>query len=128
MSRNPSTYKWAAGIALAAAFVLVWLSLGVGIIGRDGDPANIMYFGVLAVGIVGAVIARFRPHGMARALFVMALAQLLVALIALFGGLGRPWSGALELSLLNGFFIAVFLGSAWLFRRAAQGQPQGGTA
>lgn len=128
MSRSTTTYKWAVGIALAAAFVLIWLSLGVGIIGRDGDPANIMNFGVLAVGIVGALFARFRPHGMARALFVTALAQLLVALIALFGGLGRPWSGPLELSLLNGFFIALFLGSAWLFRRAAQRQPHGGTA
>ena len=28
-----------------------------------------MYFGVLAVGIVGALLARFQPHGMARALF-----------------------------------------------------------
>jgi hypothetical protein len=47
-------YRSAIGVALAAAFILVWLSLGVGIIGKDGDPANLMYFGVLAVGIVGA--------------------------------------------------------------------------
>ena len=67
-------YRFAAGVALAAAFVLAWLSLGVGVIGKDGDPANLMYFGVLAVGIIGAVIARFRPHGMARALLATALA------------------------------------------------------
>jgi hypothetical protein len=29
--------------------------LGVGAIGADGDPANLMYAGVLAVGIVGAI-------------------------------------------------------------------------
>jgi hypothetical protein len=51
--------------------------LASGIIGQDGDPANMMYFGVLAVGITGAVIARFRPAGMARALIAMALAQAL---------------------------------------------------
>ena len=116
---SSTAYRAAIGIALAAACILVWLSLGVGIIGKDGDPANRMYFGVLAVGIVGAVIARFRPHGMARALFAMALAQALVAAIALIARLGLPYSGPAEIVLLNGFFVAMFAGSAWLFRRAA---------
>ena len=114
-----NAYRSAVGIAFAASCILVWLSLGVGIIGNDGDPANRMYFGVLAVGIVGAVIARFRPHGMARALFATALAQALVAAIALIARLGLPWSGPAEIVLLNGFFVAMFAGSAWLFRRAA---------
>ena len=121
-----TAYRAAVGVALAAAFILVWLSLGVGIIGRDGDPANLMYFGVLAVGIIGALIARFRPRGMARALFATALAQTSVAVIALVAGLGYPWSGPLELSVLNGFFVALFVGSAWLFRRAARGRPERG--
>ena len=119
-------YRAAVGVAVAAALLLVWLSLGVGIIGRDGDPANLMYFGVLAVGIIGAIVARFQPHGMARALFATALAQTSVAVIALIAGLGYPWSGPLELSALNGFFVALFVGSAWLFRRAAHGRPERG--
>jgi hypothetical protein len=119
MKTARSTYRFAVGVALATACILVWLSLGVGIIGRDGDPANVMYFGVLAVGIAGALIARFRPGGMARALLAMALAQTSVALFALIAGLGRPFSGPLELSLLNGFFVALYIGSAWLFRRAS---------
>jgi len=123
-----NTYRLAAGVALAAALMLVWLSLGVGIIGRDGDPANVMYFGVLAVGIIGALIARFRPRGMARALLAMALAQTLVALIALVAGLGYPYSGPLELTVLNGFFVALFVGSAWLFQRAARGRAERGAA
>jgi hypothetical protein len=118
---NNAMYRFAAGVAIAAALILVWLSLGVGIIGRDGDPANLMYFGVLAVGIIGSLIARFRPRGMSRALFATALAQTSVATIALTAQLGYPWSGPLELTLLNGFFIALFAGSAWLFRRAAHG-------
>ena len=116
---NDAMYRFAGAIATTAVLVLVWLSLGVGIIGSDGDPANRMYFGVVAVGIIGALVARFRPRGMASALLAMALAQTLIAAIALIAGLGRPWSGPLELLLLNGFFVAVFLGSAWLFRRAA---------
>ena len=67
-------YRAAVAVALAAAFILVWISLAVGVIGSEGDPANLMYGGVLAVGIVGAVLARGRPRGMARALLATALA------------------------------------------------------
>jgi O-antigen/teichoic acid export membrane protein len=126
MNTDNNTYRFAVGVAVAAALVLVWLSLGVGIIGRDGDPANVMYFGVIAVGIIGALIGRFRPRGMARALVATAVAQTLVAVIAIFGGLGRPYSGVLELLGLNGFFVALFVGSAWLFRRAARGRAESG--
>lgn len=115
-----TAYRFAIGVAVAASLMLVWLSLGVGIIGADGDPANIMYFGVIAVGLIGAVLARLQPAGMARAMFAMALVQALIAAIALIAGLGRPWSGPLELIALNGFFIAMFIGSAWLFQRAGQ--------
>lgn len=121
-----TAYRAAVGVALAAAIILVWLSLGVGIIGRDGDPANLMYLGVLAVGIVAAVMARLRPAGMARALLATALAQAMVAAIALIAGLGSPWSGPAEILLLNGFFVALFVGSAWLFRKAAREQSAGG--
>ena len=123
-----NAYRFAAGVALAAALLLVWLSLGVGIIGADGDPANLMYFGVIAVGIIGASAARLRPPGMARALFATALAQALVAVIALIIGLGSPWSppGVLGTLILNGFFAALFVGSAFLFRYAGREQPPAG--
>lgn len=118
---NSTAYRSAVGVAIAAALILVWLSLGVGIIGKDGDPANLMYFGVLAVGIIGATLARLQPYGMARALFATAFAQALVTAIALLAGLGLPWSGPAEILGLNGFFIALFAGAGWLFRRAARG-------
>lgn len=119
--RNTIAYRSATGVALGAAFILVWLSLGVGIIGADGDPANRMYFGVVAVGIIGAVIARFQPVGMARALLATALAQALVGAIALIARLGLPWSGPAEILVLNGIFVVLFGASAWLFLRAARG-------
>jgi hypothetical protein len=123
MKTGSSVYRFAVALALGAAVLLVWLSLGVGIIGADGDPANRMYFGVLAVGLVGALVARFQPAGMARALVATALAQALVAGIALVLGLGAPWSPPAELMILNGFFIVLFAGSAWLFRQAARAGP-----
>ena len=117
-------YRVAVGVALAAAFILLWLMGAVGIIGVEGDPADRMYFGVLAVGIIGAIIARFQPHGMARALLATALAQALVAVIALIAGKHQaPVSSVFEILGLNGFFVALFIGSAWLFRHAARKQP-----
>ena len=74
-----------------------------------------------AVGIVGAIIARFQPHGMARAMFATAVAQMMVALIALFLGQQQlPYMSVFEILCLNGFFAALFFGSARLFRKAAR--------
>lgn len=114
-----TAHRAALALAVVGVLLLAWLSLGVGIIGADGDPANLMYFGVIGLGLVGAMLARLKPAGMARAAWAMALGQALVATIALLAPLGRPWSGPLELVLLNGFFIAVFATAAWLFGRAA---------
>ena len=124
MLTSRSSYRAGLGIALAAALLLVWLSLGVGIIGEDGHPANRMYFGVLAVGIIGAAIARFRPHGMARALFATALAQAAVGVLAVAARLGLPSSGPAEILLLTAVFVALFVGSGWLFRRSARAARQ----
>ena len=118
-------YRVAVGVALAAALLLVWAGLAVGIVGETGDPADLMYGGVLAVGIIGAVIARSRPLGMARALLAMALAQALVAVIALIAGKHEaPISSVAEIVLLNGLFVALFIGSAWLFQHAARNQAR----
>jgi hypothetical protein len=82
-------YRAAAGVALATAFILVWANAAVGL------------------------IARFRPRGMARALVATALAQMLVAVIALIAGLGSAGP-------ITAFFTALWLLSAWLFRKAAR--------
>ena len=114
-------YRAAVGVALAAAFILVWVNLAVGLIGSENERANLMYIGVLAVGIMGAIIARSRPHGMARALFATALAQTLVTVIALVTGMHQyPGSSVSEILILNVFFVALWVGSALLFRNAAR--------
>ena len=123
-----SAYRAAAGVALTAVFILVWIDAAVGLIGSEDNPANLMHGGVLAVGAVGAVIARFRPDGMARALVATALAQAMVAAIALLFGLGSPASGPAEILALSGFFAALWLTSAWLFRKAAREQTPAGAA
>ncbi|MCI0605272.1 hypothetical protein L0156_19980 [bacterium] len=57
------------------------MNLAVGLIGNEENLANLMYIGVLAVGLISTAIARLEPGGMARALFAMALAQTLVPLL-----------------------------------------------
>ncbi len=127
MKTGNTAYKSAVGLALATPFLLVWIIGAVGVLGRAGDRADLMYIGVFAVGIMGAIIARFQPHGMARALFATALAQALVAVIALIAGMHQaPYSSVGEILGLNGFFVALFLGSAWLFRNAAREQTPAG--
>jgi hypothetical protein len=122
-------YRVAVGLALAAAFLLVWINGAVGIIGSEDNPANLLYGGVLAIGFIGAIVARFHPHGMARALFATALAQALVPVIAFI--IWKPSfaeaPGILGVFVLNAFFVMLFVGSALLFRRASAAgskQPQ----
>lgn len=120
-------YRLGVGVALAAAFILIWVNGAVGIIGDENNDANMMYVGVLAVGFIGAIIARFQPRGMAYALYGTALAQALVALIALvagFGSTGPIWPQ--DILILTGFFVALWLTSAWQFRSAAREQLREG--
>lgn len=121
LARNGSaaSYRAASGIAVLTAFLLVWINAAVGIIGND-TGVNLLYFGVLAIGIICACIARFRPRGMGSALFVTAAGQLLVPVIVL-----PLWGSEIFLPsvpkvfLLNAVFAASFAASAVLFRRAA---------
>jgi hypothetical protein len=124
------TYRAAVGVACATGFILFWINAAAGIIG-DG-PVNLMYLGVLAVGSIGAFIARFQPRGMALALFATAVAQMLVPVIALViwkagweSLLVDPRSpnppfdpGIVPVFGLNAVFVLLFAGSALLFRRA----------
>jgi hypothetical protein len=117
---SSAAYRVATGVAVASGLFLVWVNLAVGLIGSEGNPANLMYLGVLAIGVVGALITRFRPDGMAGTLLAMALAQAVIAAIAIVGGLGLPENGPAEILGINGLFIALFLASSFLYWRAAR--------
>ena len=117
VSRRARTleYRAALGAALVGAFLLIWINLAVGIIGSEDNPANLMYFGVLALLGLGTLLALLRPLGMARALFATALAHAIVSVVAV---LITPWSlDSLKTLALNLFFVALWAASAWLFRR-----------
>jgi hypothetical protein len=103
----------ATGFALAAAFVIVWANGAVGMIGSEGNPYNLYFYGAIATALVGARAARFRPAGMALAMAAAAVVQAGVAL----GGLAADPRGA----AVSTAFAGLWLVSAALFRKAARG-------
>jgi len=125
-----TAYRIAVGIACVTGLLLVWINGAVGIIG-DG-PVNVLYLGVLAVGFVGAWLARFQPRSMAWALAATAVAQMIVPTIAwaLWSyGWQEPFvspnsphpgfhPGVGPVFVLNAVFAAAWLASAAMFRRA----------
>ena len=119
ISRN-AAYRAAVGVAAVAALLLIWINLAVGLIGSENNPANLMYAGVLAIALVGSAVARGTPSGMARALTLTALAQVLAGVVALAtkaGVTGESWPR--EVIVLTAFFSAMWFGSAWLIRKSA---------
>lgn len=120
MTSARNAYRLGLAVALGTALFLVWGVGALGIIGAGGRP-DLMYLGALAVGVVGALLARFRSSGMAWALAATALALLVVAGIALVAGLHRePGASAVEILGISGMYAALFGLSAWLFRRSAE--------
>jgi hypothetical protein len=116
-------YRVAVGFALFTGLFLMWVNAAVGIIGSEENPFNVMYFGVIAVGIIGGLIARFQPQGMIRTMFAMAITQALITAIALIGGFYQsPPSTVFHIIVVNGFFITLFIVSALLFRYVEQMQ------
>lgn len=120
---NNITYRLAVGVAVVAGLLLVWANLAVGLVGSEANPANLLYGGVLAVAVIGALVARFRPLGMSRAMFAAALAYVLVTAIALF--MWKPSAATAEPSVslvnvlgANAVFAALWAAAGWLFRRA----------
>lgn len=107
-------YRAAVAVALLTGFLIVWSNLTVGIIGDEDDPANLAFFGIVAVAIAGAFVARLRPGGMAHALFATAFAQLLVSAVALLAHMDLPVGIAI-------FFVGMWLIAGLLFRAAAKG-------
>ncbi|MGN8224900.1 hypothetical protein [Gracilimonas sp. BCB1] len=114
-------YKVAVVFALGTGFLLIWSNLAVGVIGSEDNPINLWYFGVIAIGIIGAFISGFKANGMVITLFAAAIAQALIAFVAIFGGYYQsPPSSVIEILGVNGFFITLWIVSALMFRYAAQ--------
>ena len=107
-------YKAGVGLALVAGFALGWSNMVQ--VADSENPANLAYYSVLAVGCIGAWMARLEARGLARTLFVMAAT---LALIAVMLPSGAPPSLARNMAIGHGVFVVLFTASGLLFRRAS---------
>lgn len=114
-----NAYVVAAGVAVVNAFLLTWINLAIGIIGNENNAANQMFFGVLAIGFIAVVLTRLETRNLARATEVTAVAQAVVSIITAVIGEGYIF-------VLTGFFVAMWLMSAQLFRKAARDEARVG--
>lgn len=114
-ARAARAYALGMGMAVAAVLAQAWINLAVGVIGSEDNPENLIYGAVIAVALAGALIARLRPGGMAKAMAATAIAQTLAFVAALISG--ANFTGPITL-----FFCVLWLAAAWLFRRAARHQ------
>ncbi len=115
-------YRIALIIGLLGAFLLFWVNAAVGIIGSENQEVNRLFAAIFIIGLVGTFISRFRSKGMAITMYVLALVQLLVTVIALI--VWPPpiisWTpSVLGVFLISGFFALIFCLSGILFARSS---------
>jgi hypothetical protein len=113
MSRS-WTYRFAAGFAVAAAFMIVLANGAVGMIADGANIYNLLFLAVVGMALVGSIAARFRAAPMGLVMAAAGIAHLAVAV------------AGMQVDQLGGMFSAVFgciwLVSAALFRKAAADQ------
>jgi hypothetical protein len=68
-------YRIGAILAVLAIFLTIWSNLAVGMIGDEDNSYNLLFFGVILLGLTGMIVARFRAAGMALATAVAGSAQ-----------------------------------------------------
>lgn len=111
-------YRLGAATMVGTILLLIWVNLAVGFLGGEANPANLLFAGVIAVAVGGAIVGRFRARGMMRANLAAAMAQGAVAVAALALGWGSPgWAGGYEAILGTTLFGGLWLIAAWLFAR-----------
>lgn len=120
IARKMGAWSYKAGVALGlvAGFVLGWSTMVH--ISESENPANFVYFGVLAVGGIGVWLARLEARGMANATFTMAATLAVVAAFALIRSSWAPSSGPVwDVRAGHAAFVLLFATSGLLFRRAS---------
>ena len=107
------SYKAGVGVALVAGFALGWSNMVH--VSESENPANLVYYSVLAVGGVGAWLARLEARGLARTLFAMAVTLAVIAVVLPSGA--PPYHARNAIG--HGVYVVLFTASGLLFRRAS---------
>lgn len=112
-------YRAGAAVALVTSFLTVWTT----IVRDDGN--GIGFFLLVLTVAVGGFSAWFRPAGMARTMLGVAIMQALLGVVIATAPSTASIAGAsFRILVFSGFFTALWLGSAALFRVAAKGNDE----
>lgn len=111
-----SYFSKATGIGLLASFLLLWISLAVGIFGEPdlSEVSALLLLGGLAI------VVKLSPKAMVKVMVITAIWQLLVGVWAFANGSLSAQFGGREL-LLNAFFALLFVLSAWYYSKVKLG-------
>lgn len=104
-------YRAAVFIAVGCAFLQLWISAAVGIIGNEGNPANWTYYALILIAASASAVASGRARPMARAMLVTMVVQILFCVLHLVDG---HFTAVIDL-----FFASLWFLSSRLFGRAA---------
>jgi hypothetical protein len=107
-------YRAGVALALATSLLIVWTT----VVRDDGN--GIGFFLVIMAAMVGGFSAWFRPAGMARTMFGVAIMQALLGVaIATAPSTASMPDGSFRALLFSGIFAALWLMSAAFFRSAS---------
>lgn len=110
-------------VALLTSFLTLWTTIV-----RD-DGTGIGWFLVIMAAVVGSFSAWFRPAGMARTMLGVATMQALLGIAtATTPSSATMPDGSFKALLFSGFFAALWLISAALFRAATTRRQEKATA
>jgi hypothetical protein len=115
-----SAYRAAVAVAISGAVLIVWANGAVGIAGDEDNPANLLFYAVVAVGFAGAIVTLARPGPMAWVMGTMAVLQVSVGIAT-----SSIDPAVIPATLL---FTCAWIVAAGLFHRAAReraGQASG---
>jgi hypothetical protein len=113
-------YRIASGLTFGAAFLMIWANLAVGLIGSGPNLSNMMYMAVPAAAILGTFLSKFNAAAMERTMYATTVLLVIVTIIAFLANMDEyPGSSAIEILAVSGFFAALFIVSALIFRYAS---------
>ncbi len=116
-------FAYQAGVvtALGTGVLTLWVTGAVGIIGSESNPGNLLYLGVIALAIAGAIIAQGRASRMVWAMGAAAAGTLSVPVLA-YNDIASPASDVMapEVFIATGVFAVGWALSAFFFHKAAR--------
>jgi len=120
IARPPANPAYRAGVvlAVAAGFLVTWITLAVQIIGDD-NPANLLYVIANLTGLAVAGCGRLHPDALARAAYAAAAVVFLAPIIGVVGWPDDFSPGVVPVFGLNFGFVLMFAAAGRCFQRAA---------